>query len=892
TMVNDAFVKMLNTTRARLLGMDINTIRFKPIIEPIRRSVEGETTKYNGEYYATTSDAEIWADCEFSPIYDEAGQIVGGMGVIVDITRQKQDEQELRLQKAYMDDLFEGAPEGIVLLDLDDTVLRVNKGFTNLFGYSQDEAVGRQVNDLIVKEGFYEEASTLTRLAGRGELINTETLRYTKDGRKIDVSILATPILAGDEFVAIYGIYRDISARKRADKIQKLLFNISEATTSTRDLRELLDVIRTQLGVLIDTTNFHVILYNEETDVYTLTYSADVKDSYSPDESLKLKGSLTDLTRRTGRSHWIDRRTFDKLRKSGEVELIGTPATIWIGVPLKTSSGVIGVASVQSYEEEHGFTFSDLELLEFVSEHIALAIERKMTHDELAYEKEWLGVTLRSLGEGVVTADINGRILMMNRFAEKLTGWSEMEAKGRAIDMIYRVTAGDTPSQQQNPVDQVLQSRGVVTWSHKRKLIDREGNYRFISDSAAPIRDQSSEIIGVVIIFRDITQELDMEEELLKARKLESIGVLAGGIAHDFNNILAGILGHISLARVGMMSESYDEVNERLAAAEKASLRARDLTQQLLTFSKGGAPVRKMASIKEIIEETTQFALRGSNVKSVVNIDDDLWPAKVDEGQINQVIHNLVINANQAMPEGGTLKVEALNYILEKKGNLPIQPGRFIRIKVRDNGVGIPADNLARIFDPYFTTKKHGSGLGLATSFSIIAKHEGHITVDSEIGVGTEFTIYLPAGRETEEIGVEEVRVVRSTQGDGKVLIVDDELMVLNVAEGMLKHMGFDVVRAMDGEEAIALYKAAREESRDFDVVIMDLTIPGGLGGKETVKRLREMGEEVIAVASSGYSNDPVMARYRDYGFDAVISKPYTVEDLEKTLFQVLHRDS
>ena len=357
-----------------------------------------------------------------------------------------------------------------------------------------------------------------------------------------------------------------------------------------------------------------------------------------------------------------------------------------------------------------------------------------------------------------------------------------------------------------------------------RRRIERK---ILVRGHSVAIRDENGQLDRFESYMEDITERIKMEAELLRISKLESIGILSAGIAHDFNNILATILVNTSLAKI--YAESEDKISEVLTNVEKASMRAKDLTQQLLTFSKGGAPIKKTVAIPELIKDSIDFALRGSNVKCEFSTPDDVWPINADEGQISQVINNLIINAYQAMPQGGTIKVRAENVTVGAKHFLPLQEGKYIKICVEDQGIGIPQEQLDKVFDPFFTTKKKGSGLGLTTSYSIISNHDGYISVESELGVGTTFHIYLPAT--SKAIQIKEDLEEKPLAGKGKILIMDDE---------------------------------------------------------EDIRRLLEIDPEVKAIVSSGYSNDPVLANFRQYGFSSFVAKPYKVEELSKTLHEVI----
>jgi PAS domain S-box-containing protein len=385
-------------------------------------------------------------------------------------------------------------------------------------------------------------------------------------------------------------------------------------------------------------------------------------------------------------------------------------------------------------------------------------------------------------------------------------------------------------------------------------------------------------------VAHDITDRKKMEAELSKAQKLESLGVLAGGIGHDFNNLLSGIVGNISLAK--LEAERGEDIMESLDEALRVASKASALTRQLLVFSKGGAPVKKAASITDVLRESTAFTLRGSQVRCHFEIPERLWPVKVDVGQFSQVIHNLVINAMQAMSKGGDMSLKAQNVTLNKIDALPLIPGRYVVIKLQDRGKGIAQENLSKVFDPYFTTKIQGSGLGLTMSYTIIKRHNGHITVESKEGKGTTFFIYLPA---TEEIPEKETdKVNHALPGEGKILVMDDEVILRKVAERMLLELGYEVQCVQDGTEALELYEKAKRSGQSFDAVIMDLTIPGGMGGTETVKKLLAIDSKAIAVVSSGYSNDPIISNYQEYGFSGVVTKPYRIEELSWVMRDVL----
>jgi PAS domain S-box-containing protein len=388
-------------------------------------------------------------------------------------------------------------------------------------------------------------------------------------------------------------------------------------------------------------------------------------------------------------------------------------------------------------------------------------------------------------------------------------------------------------------------------------------------------------------LILDVTEQDALQREALRAQKLDSIGLLAGGLAHDFNNLLHGILGHLSLARVDPRAPA--EVRSQLEACEQGVKRAQDLTSRLLTFARGGAPVRRVASIADLLREAVDFNLRGSTVEGAVTTAPGLWNAAIDETQVSQVFGNLTLNALQAMPRGGHLTVKAENVRLVRPNHLPLRPGPYVRVTFQDEGIGIAPGDMARIFEPYFTTKEGGSGLGLATAWSVLRRHDGHIAVESEAGHGATFTLHLPAtGESSAGEEAEEPAGGRVVGGHGRLLVVDDEPMIRDLLRSLLEHLGYEVETAAEGGEAVRRYDAEAEAGRPFDLVILDLTIRGGLGGREAFERIRARHPRARAIVSSGYSNDPIMAHHREYGFAGVLSKPYTLEDLSALLAQVL----
>ena len=513
------------------------------------------------------------------------------------------------------------------------------------------------------------------------------------------------------------------------------------------------------------------------------------------------------------------------------------------------------------------------------------AEELRRSEAELSAEKERLAVTLYSIGDGVITTDTEAKVVSINKAAEKLTGWPDAEAKGRPLTELLQLLNQSTREKTTCTLQSVLTSGVPQSNNSPLYLVQRNGTERAVSESAAPVRTRNGKLIGAVVVIRDITERQKSEAELLKESKLESVGLLAGGIAHDFNNILQGIIGNLSLAK--MNSHNTEKMLERLSGVERSAMRAKELTQQLVMFARGGAPIRRRTQLNAIIREAATFVMSGSNVTCEFSLPADSWEVDVDEGQFRQVINNIVFNAVQSMPEGGKIEVRAENVELMANFLAPLLPGNYVKVTIRDRGTGIAPEHLPKIFDPYFTTRKNARGLGLASAYSVVRKHDGQISVDTTPGKGSTFQIYLPASAKPELIapaGAEQQILF----AQGRILVMDDEEVIQELARQMLEALGFEVEIARDGNEALRKYGEARNVQKPFNVVIMDLTIPEGMGGREAIRRLRELDPAAKAIVSSGYSYDPVMANFRQFGFNGVMPKPYMMEELRRVLQEVM----
>jgi two-component system cell cycle sensor histidine kinase/response regulator CckA len=464
---------------------------------------------------------------------------------------------------------------------------------------------------------------------------------------------------------------------------------------------------------------------------------------------------------------------------------------------------------------------------------------------------------------------------------ELLTGYSQEAFNARKILWSDVILPEDLPGAKRACLKASKTNKSCI---REYRIKNKDGEVLWIQERGQIFCNPAGEIDYISGVFFNISDLKKFEEERLMFSKLESLGLLAGGIAHDFNNILTAILGNISLAKLDRASPGHGL--ERLTEAERACFQAQALARQLLTFAKGGSPVKTSISVAELITESAHFAARGSQVRCEFVFPDDLWAVEADPGQTSQVFQNLIINAIQAMPSGGTIKIQGANLVLGPQSNLPLNPGKYVKISIQDQGLGIPANHLAKIFDPYFTTKQKGSGLGLATAFSIIKKHSAHITVESQLGQGTTFHIYFPAfDQKLIPPTPEEADLLA---GSGNILVMDDEEMVLQVLDNMLKTPGYEVTMARDGGQALEMFTQAHTSGQSFAAVILDLTVPGGMGGQETLEKLRLIDPQVKAIVSSGYSDDPVIADFAKFGFSGVIVKPYSILELSHLLHKVI----
>ncbi len=790
--------------------------------------------------------------------------------------------------------VLEASPDAILTVDTSGTIHTANPAAAQLFGIAPEAMERAKIATLIPQRNFLNDLVTL----GRGTF-SAFALRENQAQFPVEVAVSDVDTAQGRRFVLLI---RDISDRRSSEQAAHHISLTASSTTGDDFVRTLLQNLSHSL--LNDFTFVVETDRREKTGLCTLLLAEQGRLKSRTTHTLGDDTAFAEAMEKGYTS--IPRGVRERFPEDGF--LASLEAESFMAMPLAGNGGrVLGAIGLIRRKPMENLIMAK-QTLQLFAARAAVEIERKQEaerlhserqrlhgdytlmqatvererkryEDDIAAEQELLAVTLRSIREGCITTDNDGRVIMINPTAEELTGWTEPEASERPLGdvvVLFHRRSG-------KPLDIGTALDHPEQFGAQMLLTARDGAERIVEASAAPIRDREERKLGTVLIIRDVTEKSRVDEERQKAEKLESLGLAAGGIAHDFNNLLTAIIGNLSLAH----PLAPEGARERIEASRKAGLRAQDLAQQLLTFAKGGAPIKKTASMRQLVLDTVGFSLSGGNIRSSFALAEDLWPVDIDAGQISQVISNLAVNAGQAMVDGGTLYVSGENIVTTAADTPPtLRPGRYVRIIVRDEGPGIPEEIQKKIFDPYFTTKPKGSGLGLATSYSIVKNHDGLIQLTSVLGEGAAFIIYLPASER--EVAAEAAPVAPRSSRRGRVLVLDDEEVICELVDCALTPLGYTVAQSYSAEEALRLYQEAMEGGKPFDVVIMDLTIPGGMGGKEAIKKLKELDPHARGIVSSGYAMDPIMSRFRDYGFCGVIAKPYDLDELQNVISEAL----
>ncbi len=850
-----------------------------------------------------------------APIFRE-GRIVGLRGFLVDTTdlRQAAEQALLEREEKYRQ-LFQTESDAMVLLYPDTgEIIDVNDATVKMYGYCRAELLQLRVTDISAEpertwRTIQEHAAT-----GRGNV----PLRYhkKKDGTVFPVEVAtSTFVLRGRKVLC--GAVRDISDRVRIEedlrKSRQELERLVEARTEALEktnrelraqiavreqteqaLRESEERFRTVFDgsldsiVLIEPDTGRILDVNPTAcEAVCLSQEEIVGQSYLDFVPAESRASAEKTFRRVVLDDLWDQPTEIPVRRKdgGSVpfEVLGQMIQI-DGKPvlLAVLRDITGRKRVEAALRESEARYRSL----FEESPVALwetdVSDVKRQIDRLREEgirdfRRHFELHPEELLECLMAVRVNDTNRANVALFEAGTKEEFLRNVSKVIvvdEETMRICGGEIAKIAEGNTSSQGGDVTVLTFQGRRKRI-------FYRWTVAPGCERT--LAKALVSVMDITEYSRIQEELQKIEKLESLGILAGGIAHDFNNILTAILTNLSMAR--LYGELGEDLSQMLADAEKASIRAQGLTQQLLAFAKGGAPIKTTVSPAKLIRESAEFALSGSKSRCRYDFPQNLWLVEADPGQIGQLIQNLVINADQSMPRGGTIRIEAENFVVEEKTALPLPKGTYLRVSVTDHGVGIPAKDLPNVFDPFFTTKQRGSGLGLTTSFAIVRHHGGHIEVRSVPAQGTTFTFFLPAVGGT--LGEQEEGKRKEIQGEGRILLVDDEGIVRTAAGQALTRIGYEVEFAEDGAQGILRFREALREGRPFHAVIMDLTIPGGMGGREAAAEILRIDPDARIIVSSGYANDPVMSNYRDYGFCSVIVKPYRIEELGEVLARV-----
>ena len=822
------------------------------------RSAETDGRPFSSEYRIRHHNGEIRHLLESAaPVRDEQGRTMYLDGLILDITSRRDAEEALRKSEAIYQDLVETCQDLIWQCDGEGRYVYLNPAWEEVFGYKRSEMLGKRFSDFQSSEAAERDLAEFSRLLQGNMLTGYETIHIGKDGKEIHLMFNAKAVRDQDGRIAgTRGTAYDITERKQlVDALQK----------SETMFRSLFDMASDSILLL---------------------------DPSPEGGSVIMDANIAACT----------------LHGYGREELIGKPIQ-FLDDPISAKAAPERIARLKkgeplTFEVNHvrkdGTRFPvevSAKLIHINNKPYILAIDRDITERResekaLRESNKRLRDITSSLGEGIYVFDTHGRVTFMNPAAESLLGWSldELNTKS-AHDLIHNRRADGTPLPfEECRVHEVTRTARPYA-SRDEVFVRKDGTVFPISVITTPI-SEGGKIVGCVTAFRDITKEQQLEEELLRTKKIESVGMLAAGIAHDFNNLLQVILGNISLAK--SYTKNGEELFEILRHAEEASDAAKELSFRLLTFSKGGEPVRRVASLQAVLGTSAALSLSGTAVTCEIALPNDLPPVEFDVEQMMQVFNHILINAKEAMPQGGSVNVSASNVTIADGDPLPLKKGSYVRVSIEDHGTGISRENLPNIFDPYFSTKnmctQKGSGLGLSICLSIVRKHEGHISVESREGKGSIFHVYLPSAIQDAYVRGSDT-TVRHEASRKRILFMDDDERIRIVLREMLDHLGFGVVCTQNGEEAIEAYRRAQKDGRGFDAVIMDLTVIDGMGGDRAIERLREIDPAVKAVISSGFTDAPVMKSFKDYGFSAVIVKPYKIEHLKELLDTLLQTD-
>ena len=790
-------------------------------------------------------------------------------------------EGPLTVEKACFEQIIENAPEAISIVDQELRVLRINAEFTRLFGFTADEAAGKQLDRLIVPPDRYAETAWIAECIKTESKLSLETRRQRKDGSLVEVLLSTSPVTLNGKRVGAYASYRDITEQKRTEELNAALYAIAARSQSAEDLQQFFAAIHNIVGQLMNARNFYIALYDSQAQLLSFPYFVDEEDP--PPAPKPLGRGLTEYILRSGEPLLVTPAVFEELERRGEVESIGTPSLDWLGVPLKSGTACIGVLVVQTYNENTRFGERDREILKFVSQQLAATIEHKRYEEALRRSEARSRSLILSAAFGICRCTLGGRFLDVNPALINMLGHGSVED---LLKLDARREVFVNPQDLDRLAEDYRRTgslNGVeLQWRRKdgRVIIVR------LSGCAATISDEPEEVLE--LIAEDITDRRQLEEQLRQAQKMDAVGRLAGGVAHDFNNLLMVINGYTEVLLEQL--EQGSAMHHKVQSIQQAADRAATLTRQLLAFSRKQLLELKVVDVNIVIGDMERLLrpLIGENIELVTRLSPETGHTRADAGQLEQVIMNLVVNAKDAMPEGGKLTVESSDVTVRHsfREHRFIQPGRYAVISVTDTGHGMDKETQSRIFEPFFTTKEKGkgTGLGLSTVYGIVKQSSGYVFAQSELGAGTTFYVYLPRVEDS----AEELSPAQSQQSEAggceTVLLVEDEESVRELVRLTLAARGYKVLEAENGECGLRVSESFKE---NIDILITDVVMPG-IGGRELAKKLLALRPGISVLYLSGYTEDAVITQGAPGPSTAFLQKPFTLQNLAKKVREVL----
>ena len=902
--VNRAYAEALDINEKDFLGKTVFDLYSKAIAQNMvlsdREVIISGSPKLNIIEQYESATGLRWVQTDKVPVLDKDGKTIALIGFAQDITERQEAEEAFRALSARQEAILGAVPDIIMEVDKNKVYTWANDAGIKFFG---KDVIGKEASYYF--EGEQETYDTVKPLfKGDENIIYVESWQRRKDGKKRLLAWWCRTMKDSDGNVTgALSTARDITERNQAEEA------IKESEERFRTLFETM-----AQGVIYRDAEGKIISANPAAEKIM---------------GKKLKDMLGKTSSELGQK---------RINEDGsEVPFEEQPSSVALRTGKPVNNVIIAVYN--SVEKQYRWILNNAIPQFRQGEKKPYRVYTTFTDITGRKQAEQrinnLNETLRSIRninqlitrekdrekliQGVCNTLVESRSFFMAWIvlfdeSRRMITYAQSGMPGDFTPIAERIGKGHYPA----CVERALNNKGVAVFENPENCTDCDMFDKNLDYGSMAIRlEYSGSIFGIlcsslpkeiivdqneVSLFQEVADDVSfalynmelqfehdrLEQERLRAAKLESIGTLAGGIAHDFNNLLTGIMGNIGLVK--SITDSTKPDYEMLEEAEKAAMRASDLTQQLLTFARGGKPIKKSVQIADIIKESATFALRGSKAKLELKIPDDLWLIEADESQISQVINNLVINADEAMPTGGTVKITAENVTQKSSANQILPDGNYVHIDIADTGIGMSKEHIERIFEPYFTTKQRGSGLGLTSAYSIVKNHGGIIFADSIPNKGSTFNVYLLATKKPVTKGGKIMSTKTAGQAGGKILVMDDEEIIRKMLKNMLSLAGYTIELSADGDEALKKYQQAKKEGGPFDAVIMDLTIPGGMGGKDAVQKLLEIDPNAVAIVSSGYATDPIMSDYKAYGFKAVIAKPYSVRQLQETLSGLLSK--